>query len=311
MELANDLTNLINEDSNKEKSVKKKQSKDKSTKEKSTKEKSSKSTKTTKNEILEENLETNLEHLIQEEENLETNLEHFIQEEENLEEHNEEINKQELIDQIFPEDVSNESSDSNDDEEKENLNMQLDLIIETLSTVTETNLKEFTLTKEFVTQLSKKVKDINKLSSKLFTNTLDIYTKENLVSIKNKNSKQKKPKKVVNKENMAINKGQETFSEVLQFMEFEEESLVSRAQLIQKINSFVRIEKEKKNPDIFVEGDNKLFKLIGPLKDLFDFIKIKMIEREDFLESDDFPIQISYRDIMKYLKYCFHPSTKK
>ena len=306
MELANDLTNLI-DDSNKEKSVKKKQTKDKSTKEKSTKEKSSKSTKTTKNEILEENLEN----LIQEEENLETNLEHFIQEEENLEESNEEINKKKLIDEIFPEDDSNESSDSNDDEEKENLNMQLDLIIETLSLVTDTNLKEFTLTKEFVTQLSKKVKDINKLSSKLFTNTLDIYTKENLVSIKNKNSKQKKPKKIVNKENMAINKGQETFSEVLQFMEFEENSLVSRAQLIKKINSFVRIEKEKKNPDIFVEGDNKLFKLIGPLKDLFDFIKNKMIEREDFSESDDFPIQISYRDIMKYLKYCFHPSIKK
>ena len=278
MEESNDLINVID---------------DNSTKEKSTKEKS------TKIEKLEENIDNYVKDSEQNEDL------------ENVEDLLEELEQKKLIDEIFPEDVSDESGDSNDNEEKENLNMQLDLIIETLLLVTDTNLKEITLTKEFVTQLSKKVKDINKLSSKLFTNTLDIYTKENLVSIKNKNSKQKKPKKVVNKENMAINKGQETFPEVLQFMEFEEDSLVSRAQLIQKINSFVRIEKEKKNPDIFVEGDNKLFKLIGPLKHLFEFIRIKMIEREDFVESDEFPMQISYRDIMKYLKYCFHPTLKK
>jgi len=308
MEESNDLINVIDDNSTKEKSTKEKSTKEKSTKEKSTKVKSTKEKSTKEKSTKEKSTKI---------EKLEENIDNYVKDSEqnedleNVEDLLEELEQKKLIDEIFPEDVSDESGDSNDNEEKENLNMQLDLIIETLLLVTDTNLKEITLTKEFVTQLSKKVKDINKLSSKLFTNTLDIYTKENLVSIKNKNSKQKKPKKVVNKENMAINKGQETFPEVLQFMEFEEDSLVSRAQLIQKINSFVRIEKEKKNPDIFVEGDNKLFKLIGPLKHLFEFIRIKMIEREDFVESDEFPMQISYRDIMKYLKYCFHPTLKK
>lgn len=311
MEDSNNFINVSNDDLTKEKSTKKKvtkekPTKEKSTKEKSTKEKSTKSTKekSTKVEILEEKLDDNVEESSYQ--NEDSNIVEDL-----LEDSLEELEQKKLIDEIFPEDVSNESDDSNDSEEKENLNNQLDLIIETFLLATDTNLKEFTFTKEFVTQLTKKVKDINKLSSKLFTNILDIYTKENLVSIKNKNSKQKKPKKVVNKENMAINKGQETFPEVLHFMEFEEDSLVSRAQLIQKINSFVRTEKEKKNPDIFVEGDNKLFKLIGPLEDLFKFIRIKMIEREDFVESDEFPIQISYKDIMKYLKYCFNPTVKK
>jgi len=219
--------------------------------------------------------------------------------------------EQKLMNEVFPEDDSDKSLDSSDLEEKEQFLEQLDLIVDTLSTILDKNLKEITLTKDFITQLSTKLKKINKFNASLNTNVLDIYTKENLASIKNKDSKQKKPKKIVNKENMAINKGQETFPTVIQFMEISEDSLVSRAQLIQKINSFVRKEKEAKNPDIFVEGDNKLFKLIGPLKVLFEFIKSQMIERGDLQDSSEFPTQISYRDIMKYLKYCFQPTTKK
>ena len=129
--------------------------------------------------------------------------------------------------------------------------------------------------------------------------------KENLVSLKYKDSKQNKPKKVVNKENLAINKLMTTYPEVLTFLKLEDGVQVSRALLIQSINSFVKKEKTENNPDIYVKGDNRCFNLIGELKVLFDFIKLRMIERGDLQNESEFPTNISYRQIMKYLKYCF------
>jgi hypothetical protein len=141
-------------------------------------------------------------------------------------------------------------------------------------------------------------------------NVMDLMTKENLVSLKNKDLKQNKPKKVINKENLAINKHMITYPEVLKFLKLEEDSTVSRAQLIQNINSFVKTEKTNNNPDIYVTGDNRCFNLIGDLKVLFNFIKYKMLERGDLQNESEFPTSISYREIMKYLKYCF-PEVKK
>ena len=80
--------------------------------------------------------------------------------------------------------------------------------------------------------------------------------------------------------------------------------------MIQHINAFVKKEKTNNNPDIFVEGDNRKFYLIGDLKVLFDFIKNQMILREDLNESNSFENILSYNQIMKYLKYCFPVESK-
>ena len=124
-----------------------------------------------------------------------------------------------------------------------------------------------------------------------------------------KSLKQTKVKKVVDKDKMAINKPHKTYPEVLTFMGLEEDSTISRAQLIQGINAFVKKQKAENNPEIFVEGNNKCFNLIGELKELFDFIKNQMINRGDLTDENEnsFPSYISYRDIMKYLKYCIVP----
>ena len=68
---------------------------------------------------------------------------------------------------------------------------------------------------------------------------------------------------------------------------------------------FCKKEKIANNPDIFVQGDNRRFRLIGNLRILFDFIKHKMILRGDLENPEEFPEHISYTDIFKYLKYCF------
>lgn len=186
---------------------------------------------------------------------------------------------------------------------KEEYLKHLDLILEGLTFINDKNLKEINLTKDFFTQVTTKCKKIIKLNTQMTTNIVDIMLKENLVSLKNKDSKQNKPKKVVNKENLAINKLMTTYPEVLAFLKLEDGTQVSRALLIQRINSFVKKEKTDKNPDITVAEDNRRFNLIGDLKILFDFIKLKMIERGEL--KDEFPTHISYREIMKYLRYCF------
>ena len=210
----------------------------------------------------------------------------------------------------------NDSSDKNnslqkdDSSEKEEYLKKLDIIVEAFSFINEKNIKDFNLTKDFFSNVSSKHKKINKSNTQLTTNLMDIMLKENLVSLKNKDLKQSKPKKVINKENLAINKLIITYPEVLKFLKFEDNAMVSRAQLIQNINAFVKKEKTDNNPDIYVKGDNRCFNLIGELKVLFDFIKLKMLERGDLENESEFPSNISYRQIMKYLKYCFHEIKK-
>ena len=68
------------------------------------------------------------------------------------------------------------------------------------------------------------------------------------------------------------------------------------------------------NTDIFVEGDNKAFRLIAELKNLFDFTKKIMLEKNELAEciekgrldsNGNVPSVRHYTDIMKYIPYCF------
>ena len=179
---------------------------------------------------------------------------------------------------------------------------QLDTIVDIFEKFNSKNLKDSKLTKEFVVKLSNNIKKINKHVSQLNNNTFDIIVKEASVSLKSKDSK--KPKKQMDKDKCAVNIKKDTYPAVLKFMNFDEESQVSRSDILQKISSYVKQEK------LSVENNTKFFNLEKDLKDLFDFIRIQKIERGDMVESDDFPTQISYQQIMGYLKYCFHQVKK-
>lgn len=183
-------------------------------------------------------------------------------------------------------------------------------IVELLTEVSSKNIKDFDISKDFLNTLSSDTKKINKLTLALITSLQDFLLKENITSLKKVSKSSKAPKKVVNKENFAINKVNESYPEVLKFMGVEQDTPISKGQIIQKVNAFVKEHKTANNPDIFVEGDNRSFRLIGDLKVLFTFIEKQMIERGDMTKGDKFPEHIAYTGIMKYLKYCFPPVSK-
>lgn len=189
---------------------------------------------------------------------------------------------------------------------KEEIIQHFDNIIESLTFISNENLKDQDLTKDFLLSIANKIKKMNTLSPKVIQNTLELLLKENLSSIKSKDLKNgKKLKKTINKENCAINKKITSYPEIIKFMDLPEDTQISKGQIIQSISAFVKKEKSNENPDIIVVGDNRSFRLIGNLKLLFDFIQKVMIERNDLKNDDPFPTQISYTQIMKYLKYCF------
>jgi hypothetical protein len=99
----------------------------------------------------------------------------------------------------------------------------------------------------------------------------------------------------------------DTYKEVLIFMKLENTPVkkVSKVHILKAINIYVKKERANNNPDIFVEGDNKRFRLIGDLKILFDFIKKQMILRGDLENEQEFPEHISFIDLFKYVRYCF------
>jgi len=183
-------------------------------------------------------------------------------------------------------------------------------IVELLTEVSSKNIKDFDISKDFLNTLSSDSKKINKLTLALVTSLQDFLLKENITSLKKVSKSSKAPKKVVNKENFAINKVNESYPEVLKFMGVEQDTPISKGQIIQKVNAFVKEHKTANNPDIFVEGDNRSFRLIGDLKVLFSFVEKQMIERGDMTKGDKFPEHIAYTGIMKYLKYCFPPVSK-
>ena len=212
------------------------------------------------------------------------------------------------------EDVESESHDTEENQnsslsEDECLN-KLNVTVESLTSIKKIDFKDFELTKDFITDFNKKLTNVDKLLMNIRHSFTDLMVKENSISLK-KNSKKNKVKTASN-QNAGVNKKKSTYSEVLKFLKFEDNKEVSRAEILQGINNFVKEQKTNKNPDIFVEGDNTKFVLIGDLKILFDFIKKQMIERGDLKKEDEdnFPKFLAYRDIMKYSKYCFPESQK-
>ena len=207
-------------------------------------------------------------------------------------------------------DENQETSDPEAVYSMDELLQNYDLFLKPLEFISKQNLKNYDVSKDSIIQISKIMNKATKFFAAIQNSNNDFLTKETASSLKTKDAKAKKPKKIVNKENFAINKENETYPEVLSFMEFDKNTNVSKAQILQKINSFVKKEKTENNPEIFFEGDNRRFKLIGDLKVLFEFIKKQMIKRGDLGNSDEFPKDLAYTQIMKYLKYCFAETVK-
>lgn len=223
-----------------------------------------------------------------------------------------------VIDEIKNDDTEELAVSEKSDTEKSDTQVSNEDVLAILTNMYEINasyikidLKKCHLSKDFVTQISKLTNKITKQNMQIQVDLTDFYLKQISPVLKHNDSKVNKVKKEVNKENCAINKEKPTYQEVLTFMKCNEETkCVSRGQIIQHINAFVKKEKTSNNPDIFVEGDNTKFVLIGELKIFFEFIKKQMLERGDIQTPEEFPKTLSYKEIMKYLKYCF-PEVKK
>jgi hypothetical protein len=175
------------------------------------------------------------------------------------------------------------------------------------------NFKDYKFeSKDAITQLCSINKNLSKVAVSLSTNIVDILQKESISSFKAKGAKKnKKDKAPKDKKNFAVNQEFEPLPYVLKFMELPESSLVSKGMIIQKVNSFVKTEKTAKNPDIFVEGNNRKFKVIGDLKKFFSEVHLVMKSRNATPEGEPFPTELAYTDIMKYLKYCFPEAAPK
>ena len=146
--------------------------------------------------------------------------------------------------------------------------------------------------------LRKMQKNINNSYSNLFDTCFkNISTLEK--SSGHKSSVKKSPEE---KLNAAIHKKLEVYPYVLTFMNLPDNTMVSRADVLTAITSFVKSEKAIEPDMITCKDDKRSFYIIGKLKTFFDGIsnimKSKNIEEE-------VPSQIKFTQIMKYMKYCF------
>ena len=182
--------------------------------------------------------------------------------------------------------------------------------IEKLLVANKISFKNRDINKEFISSYVKSLTKINKLVSAALNDAVEFFGKEFSSSLKNKDSKGKKIKKKLVKENCPINKLKPTYNEVLEFMKLPEGTNTSSAEVIIAINAFISKEKNIENSDIYVIEENNIrnkrkFYLIKELKVLFEFIKKIMVERNELNEDNNFNNVLSYSDIMKYLKFCF------
>lgn len=161
----------------------------------------------------------------------------------------------------------------------------------------------------------KKFESIFKKLIKTYSSLVQVHTENSFkqLAVVEKTGGKKKPKvkKEGANENKSVNKKMDAEEILLNFMKKEPGTQVSRAEVLQSINGFVREEKkDNKNPDIFVikgdgKTDNTVFNLVGDLKTLFDGIQ-KIID--DRGEDNKIPSFIGYKDIMKYTKYVLKKS---
>lgn len=164
-------------------------------------------------------------------------------------------------------------------------------------------MKDYSLAqKEQRTKVDQLMKKFKKVSMAVDSSFVELCLKQITVSEKHCGSKSSSPKKVTDKSKSAVHKKQPTRDILLKFMGLEPGTQVSRAEALNAINSFVREEKEKKNPEILVEGDNKAFRIIGKLKTLFDGLGEVMKARG---KTEPVPEQIYFTQIMGYMSYCF------
>jgi hypothetical protein len=196
---------------------------------------------------------------------------------------------------------------------KEQIIENLQSTVKSLEFVHSISLKDIDLDKDFLkTYIDHLTKIQEKLVPKLITNSMTYMLKENVTSLKKSSKKKSKPATASNPEDKAINKKVETYPEILKFMDLPEGDKISKGELLRKITQYVKYERDDmKNTDIVVEGNKRLFKLVGKLNPLFKFIRLQMIERNKLTESDTFPTQLAYTQIMTYLGYAFHPKEKK
>ena len=177
------------------------------------------------------------------------------------------------------------------------------------------NINNFPIDKHFIEETKKKIKKIKKSINSLDDNFLDFLQKGF------KPEKEKKPKKQTIKENHPIHKKKDIYPEIIELLDPEilqslnlsSVTQLSRADIGQIINTYVRNEKKKENQDIFVIGDNQSFNIIGKLVPLFNFIHKIKIERKVCNKDGTVynkPItQLKYKDIMDIYKY-FYPLSK-
>lgn len=207
------------------------------------------------------------------------------------------------------------SSDDDSAEKLEEFSQNIDKIekmVEEIATFNK-NFKGAKLeSKEILNKLCSISKNLTKESSSMANNLVSNmhgYVIANLKAINTKkNKKDKVPK---DKKNFAVNQEFAPLPYVLKFMDLPSDSLVSKGMIIQKVNSFVKTEKNAKNPDIFVEGNNRKFKVIGGLKKFFSDVHKVMKDRKAMSDDEPFPTELAYTDIMKYLKYCFPEAAPK
>jgi hypothetical protein len=133
---------------------------------------------------------------------------------------------------------------------------------------------------------------------------IDSYgqNKKNFMEIK------KNKKLLKNKDNSHVNKKRIAQDFTLKFMNIElENNMISTADILRSFSNYIKEEKGKKNKDIFVykednQIDNKSFKIIGTMKELFDNIQKEAVKRNTLLII---PEVLTYNDLFTYIKYLF------
>jgi len=163
--------------------------------------------------------------------------------------------------------------------------------------------KDYSLVqKEHRSKVDQLIKKFKKSTMQVESSFFDLCFKQISVAEKSGGGKTVTVKKVTDKSKSPVHKKQVVRDALLKFMELEPNTLVSRAEALNAINSFVREQKEKKNPEIVVAGDNRSFRLIGKLKTLFNGLAPVMVAKGI---TTPVPDHIKFTDIMGYMSHCF------
>ena len=161
-------------------------------------------------------------------------------------------------------------------------------------------LKYNTFTKEERLKYDIYNKKFHKSYSAYNTNLHENLTR-NISSLEKNTLHKSSSKKTVNKDSLPIHKKLAVYPFVLEFLKLEPNTLVSRAELLRLINSYVKIYAIE-HPEIIDPEDKKSFNLIGDLKNLFDNIE-EIAKSRNVVEKN--PTKIKYTDIMYFMTYFF------